>query len=95
MAEERTCHYCGRAENFPRVASRGPQVELRPYGPGGAQVCFQCAMETPERKAQTGRMFGVQLEAAETAGGRVSTLTPQGPEPGLQLPPESTKEGQR
>lgn len=94
-ALERTCHYCGRAENFPRVLSRGPQVELRPYGPGGAWACFKCAMATPERKAQTDHTFGAQLEAAEAAGEGVSTLTSGGPEPGFQPPPESSREGQR
>ena len=81
-----TCHYCGRTENFPRVESRGPQVELRPYGPGGACVCFQCMTATPEREAQARRKFGAQLEAAEAAGSGVSTLTSGGPEPGFQLP---------
>lgn len=38
--------------------------ELRPYGPKGAWVCFKCAMETPERKAETGRQYGAQLDAA-------------------------------
>lgn len=45
------CHYCQKTG------------DLRPYGPRGAFVCFQCAMSTPERKAETGRNFGAQLEA--------------------------------
>ena len=33
-------------------------LELRPYGPNGAMVCFACAMSTPERKSLTEKMFG-------------------------------------
>ena len=45
------CHYCETAD------------DLRPYGPRGAMVCFGCAMSTPERKAETWRNFGAQLDA--------------------------------
>lgn len=51
--DQRACHYCKTAEK-----------ELRPYGPGGAWVCFPCAFETPERKAQTESAFADQLHAA-------------------------------
>lgn len=46
------CHYCDKTN------------DLRPYGPKGAMVCFSCAMGTPERKAETGRNFTAQLDAA-------------------------------
>lgn len=46
------CHYCGKTN------------DLRPYGPRGAMVCFDCAMSTPERKAETEHNFAVQLDAA-------------------------------
>lgn len=46
------CHYCDKTN------------DLRPYGPKGAMVCFSCAMGTPERKAETGRNFAAQLDAA-------------------------------
>lgn len=46
------CFYCETTTN------------LRPYGPRGSMVCFSCAMSSPERKAETSRNFGVQLEAA-------------------------------
>ena len=49
----RRCVYCGAGE----------EVGLRPYGPNGGDVCFPCAMGTPERKAETGRMFAAQLAA--------------------------------
>lgn len=46
------CHYCEKT------------TDLRPYGPRGAMVCFSCAMSTPDRKSETERNFGFQLEAA-------------------------------
>ena len=45
------CHYCGKTN------------DLRPYGPKGAMVCFDCAMR-PERKAEAEYNFAVQLDAA-------------------------------
>jgi len=48
------CHYCGAVER-----------DLRPYGPGGAWVCFQCATETPEREAAAKAAFGALLDGAE------------------------------
>lgn len=47
-----TCCYCDTA------------VDLRPYGPKGAMVCFSCATATPEREAEAMRNFGAQLDAA-------------------------------
>lgn len=46
------CHYCGTTN------------DLRPYGPKGTWVCFDCAMSTPERRAEAGLYFAVQLDAA-------------------------------
>ncbi len=80
MAEP-TCHYCGDAENFPRDPAKGRQVELRPYGPGGAQVCFECMMATPDREREAQRKFGVQLESNEVVGGGATLLTSDGPVP--------------
>ena len=48
-----TCYYCKQSEE-----------EMRPYGPNGAKVCFECAMKTPEREAETKANFGAQLDAA-------------------------------
>lgn len=45
------CNYCGTTK------------DLRPYGPRGSMVCFACAMETPERKAEAMRNFETQLRA--------------------------------
>lgn len=49
------CYYC------PETIA----VKLRPYGPQGAMVCFNCAMSTTERKQQTETMFSLQLEASD------------------------------
>lgn len=41
----------------------GADKECRPYGPGGAMVCFACAFSTPERKRETEQAFVTQLDA--------------------------------
>jgi hypothetical protein len=59
------CHYCGRDEDH-TLNERGKMtVELRPYGPGGAPICFECATATPEREAQADAAFGALLSANE------------------------------
>lgn len=61
------CFYCGD-EN----------AELRPYGPGGANVCAPCVMGTdapPERRAQAERQFAAALASA----GPVAVLGAHGP----------------
>ena len=45
------CHYCEKT------------VDLRPYGPRGAMVCFDCMMAAPARQAEAGKNFGAQLNA--------------------------------
>lgn len=66
-ADNATCCHCGTAG------------DLRPYGPRGAMVCFPCAMDAPERKAETERNFATQLDAA----GPVAVIdgTERGPYP--------------
>lgn len=39
--------------------------DLRPYGPKGAMVCFECATAKPERKAETERNFASQVRAVK------------------------------
>jgi hypothetical protein len=63
------CCYCGTVEK-----------ELRPYGPEGKNVCFRCAMETPERVAEAEN----QLAQALGEAGPVATLTSAGPVPFVQ-----------
>lgn len=46
------CLYCGTID------------DLRPYGKRGSMICFDCAMSTPERKAEVERNFAAQLDAA-------------------------------
>jgi len=52
----RRCCYCG-CEN------REGDKELRPYGPNGADICFGCMMESPEREEEATRQFAMQLDA--------------------------------
>ena len=51
MDDTRSCYYCKSIEK-----------ELRPYGPNGVDVCFECAMETPERMKTANEMFTKQLQ---------------------------------
>lgn len=60
----------------------GKGGDLRPYGPGGANVCFPCAMETPERKQEAEDQFAECLGAA----GPVAVLADVGPLPYVQAP---------
>jgi hypothetical protein len=54
------CHYCQQPFSDPD--------DLRPYGPDGALVCFDCAMATPERKAEADRRMHGLLDAAIRTG---------------------------
>jgi len=80
----RQCCTCGRAEDH-TLNDRGKQtVELRPYGPGGADICFQCAFATPSAEAQTKHSFGAILEATEAispTGVAVIGADTNGPQP--------------
>lgn len=65
------CHYCGPTDR-----------ELRPYGPGGSDVCFPCATATPERETAAQRAFGALLEGVSAVTpGPVMIGTPDGPVP--------------
>lgn len=48
IAEEKPqqCDFCGKVD------------ELRPYGPNGEKICYDCAMKDPET---TDRMMGIAL----------------------------------
>lgn len=56
------CHYCGR-----------PEEDMRPYGPGGAWTCYECARK-PENLPETQRQFAAQFDAAAEAGRGVIVL---------------------
>lgn len=51
--EERRCYKCGATDK-----------DLRPYGENGQDVCFSCAMGTPEDQRIAEQQFGVQFRAA-------------------------------
>ncbi len=42
----------------------GEVKELRPYGPGGKRICFQCAMKDPEgtKRRANAILFGAPEE---------------------------------
>lgn len=73
------CYYCKTTK------------DLRPYGPAGAPVCFDCAMGDPDREAEAKRQFGAQLDAAEREGGPVAIGTDVGPAPLRSLLPKAKK----
>lgn len=84
MTDERKCHYCGLPDTGERrKKGDGRSAELRPYGPGGAWVCFDCAFSTPERKASTEGAFSSLLEgnAAIAPQGVVAIGETTGPRP--------------
>jgi hypothetical protein len=66
----------------------GAPGDLRPYGPGGAPICFPCGT-APERVNATAAVFTSQLEAAcdaDPAG--IPLLTDDGPIPLAAADPE-------
>lgn len=67
-----SCYYCGPTDR-----------ELRPYGPGGSDVCFPCATATPERDAAAKAAFGALLDGAEAISttGVVAIGEQSGPRP--------------
>lgn len=71
-SEERRqeCHYCGTPH------------DTRPYGPGGAHICFDCMKASPEREAQAAGNFGALLSASEAVSPTGTTiLGSKGPDP--------------
>ena len=57
----RSCHYCKR------VGGKGPR-ELRPYGPGGVDVCAECVLGNsapPDRRRTAEAALGRQLMTHE------------------------------
>lgn len=62
MSDPRKCYVCKRGPDSSLNERGMMRVELRPYGPNGAAVCFECAMK-PERKEETARNFAARLNA--------------------------------
>ena len=67
------CYYCDKTDEV---------EEMRPYGPGGAGLCFPCMKSSPEREEAASKMFLAQLDAC----GSVVILdgSSSGPRPGLK-----------
>ncbi len=65
------CHYCETNSG------------LRPYGPGGAPICFPCMKASPEREQAAMGAFGALLDAADGMSeiGAVRIGDHQGPQP--------------
>jgi len=59
------CCCCGRVPLGDDLDPRG-RSDLRPYGRGGAPICFDCAFK-PENKAETDRQVDAAFDAAEEA----------------------------
>lgn len=58
-----------------------PDVELRPYGPGGAWICFDCMISDPEREQAAKDQFLQQLDAAMDVSSVVILGEETGPRP--------------
>lgn len=63
------CHYCCRTDE-----------ELRPYGPGGSMVCFDCAT-SPEHEGETKANYNALLDAAAAISDVITIGTEEGPQP--------------
>ena len=70
------CCVCGKEEDESIGEDGFVKVELRPYGPGGQDICFDCAM-SPRHKKQTERQFDALLAGC----GPAVVLTKDGPLP--------------
>lgn len=68
------CCYCNRAEGE-------CGAELRPYGPGGAWLCFDCMTASPDREAEAARQFHAQVDAAGQGSDVVVIGEQTGPRP--------------
>jgi hypothetical protein len=65
---EPVCCDCKKPENNELGLNGMVQVELRPYGPGGAWICYDCAMGSDERKAIAEQNLAARFDAIEQAG---------------------------
>lgn len=58
------------------------QRELRPYGPGGAPICLDCMIQSPQREADAKAVFLALNEAARAISPTgQAVLGPSGPQP--------------
>lgn len=73
-----TCHYCKQEEGTP-IPDSEDVIELRPYGPSGANVCFDCGT-SPEHEAETMAQMGIIVGKAMREGKGIA-ITSRGIEP--------------
>jgi hypothetical protein len=72
---EKTCSVCGRPEDLSvDPATSAFRCELRPYGVGGADICYQCAHSSPDREAEATKQMDQHLRGtlktlADAGGG--------------------------
>ena len=68
MSTNQVCCICG---------DWGGEVELRPYGKGGAPICFDCMKSSPERERTAKEMFRKRLN--QIPGNEVAIVKGIGP----------------
>lgn len=59
--------------------------QLRPYGPEGADICFDCAMSDPERKVEAERRMRAFLDVAAERSGGMGIVLSNGNEPPVSI----------
>lgn len=74
------CCKCSRRPN-----GTDDRRDLRPYGPGGKPICYDCAFASPEATEETNRQFARLFDAASSRGGGIVILTDNGPIPGDEV----------
>jgi hypothetical protein len=80
VSAPKVCCVCSRPEQPEDQDPRGHH-DLRPYGPGGAPICYDCATQ-PDHEAAALAQFHALLDAAEDTaaqGGKVIVLSTEGP----------------
>lgn len=81
----KTCCVCGGSNGTGKA-------ELRPYGPGGADICHGCAFAGPEMRKSTEKQFKALLDGA---GANPVLGDEDGPQPITELPRLVRKHGRR
>lgn len=76
---------CAEPSKQSCVHCKTTEKELRPYGPNGAWVCYDCAM-SPEHKEETRINFDAQLRAAAKVNPIVVIDSEHGPIPASSDP---------
>jgi len=79
------CYKCGKDE------VKGTRKELRPYGPGGQNTCFECATADPETEKACGDEFQKRLNEALKSS-KLILLDDDGPVPIVILPREKKRQ---